>query len=206
MRVSTSDLRCASRVDGYIVTHDRTSDKVRFDGKNEDQFRPRAARARSTASARTPLHRQLEQALREAIRDGRLPGHDRAALDPRARAQLGVSRGIVVEAYEQLVAEGYLASRRAARRASPATPRSPSRPPPDRPSPRRSSSTSGPAARTSSEFPRAVWLRSLRRVLTDAPSERLTYLGRPRHPGAARRARHVPQPGPRRLPPIRPTS
>src|SRR5262245_1065750 len=58
-----------------------------------------------------PLHRQLEDALRTAIRSGRLaPG---AAL-PSSRAladQLDVSRGIVVGAYEQLVAEGYLAAR-----------------------------------------------------------------------------------------------
>jgi len=45
-----------------------------------------------------PLHRQLERALRTAIRDGRLQA---AATLPSSRAlaaQLGVSRGIVVEA------------------------------------------------------------------------------------------------------------
>ena len=58
-----------------------------------------------------PLHRQLEDALRTAIRDGRLaPG----ATLPSSRAladQLEVSRGIVVGAYEQLTAEGYLTAR-----------------------------------------------------------------------------------------------
>ena len=56
-----------------------------------------------------PLHRQLEQGIREAVRSGRLAAG--AAL-PSTRAlavQLAVSRGIVVEAYEQLGAEGYLA-------------------------------------------------------------------------------------------------
>ena len=58
-----------------------------------------------------PLHRQLEQGLRDAIRDGRLPAATPRCRRRRALAdQLGVSRGIVVEAYEQLVAEGYLAS------------------------------------------------------------------------------------------------
>jgi GntR family transcriptional regulator/MocR family aminotransferase len=59
-----------------------------------------------------PLRRQLEQALRSAVRSGRLvPGSALPA--SRALAQeLGVSRGLVVESYTQLVAEGYLAARR----------------------------------------------------------------------------------------------
>ncbi|MBA2371801.1 MAG: GntR family transcriptional regulator, partial [Chloroflexi bacterium] len=58
-----------------------------------------------------PLHRQLERELRTAIRVGRLAA---ATAVPSSRAlarQLGVSRGVVVEAYEQLTAEGYLSSR-----------------------------------------------------------------------------------------------
>ena len=54
---------------------------------------------------------QLERQLRDGIRSGRLrPG---APLPPsRALAeQLGVSRGVVVDAYSQLVAEGYLTAR-----------------------------------------------------------------------------------------------
>src|SRR5947209_7312574 len=57
-----------------------------------------------------PLHRQLEQELRTAIRAGRLA--DGFVL-PSTRGladELGISRGVVVEAYEQLVAEGYLSS------------------------------------------------------------------------------------------------
>jgi GntR family transcriptional regulator/MocR family aminotransferase len=61
-----------------------------------------------------PLHRQLERQLRDAIREGRLrPGVSLPA--SRALAQdLGVSRGVVVEAYTQLAAEGYLLGRRGA--------------------------------------------------------------------------------------------
>src|SRR5262245_46746529 len=58
-----------------------------------------------------PLHRQLERGLRDAVRSGRLAA---GATLPSTRAlavQLGVSRGIVVEAYEQLSAEGYLVTR-----------------------------------------------------------------------------------------------
>ncbi|HWT94298.1 MAG TPA: winged helix-turn-helix domain-containing protein, partial [Solirubrobacteraceae bacterium] len=61
-----------------------------------------------------PLHAQLERALRDAIRAGTLvPG---AAL-PSTRAlarELGISRGVVFEAYGQLAAEGYLVARQGA--------------------------------------------------------------------------------------------
>ena len=57
-----------------------------------------------------PLHRQIETSIRDAIRAGRLP---RGSSLPPSRvlaADLGVSRGVVVEAYQQLASEGYLAS------------------------------------------------------------------------------------------------
>ena len=74
------------------------------------------------------LHRQLERGLQEAIRKGRL-GAGAALPSTRSLAdELGVSRGVVVEAYEQLVAEGYLESRpggktRVAARAAATVPR-----------------------------------------------------------------------------------
>src|SRR5260370_21359722 len=61
--------------------------------------------------ARIPLHRQIETSIRDAIRAGRLA---RGSSLPPTRvlaADLGVSRGVVVEAYQQLTAEGYLSSR-----------------------------------------------------------------------------------------------
>ena len=54
-----------------------------------------------------PLRRQLEDALRVAIRSGRLtPG---SVLPPSRDLadQLEVSRGVVVDSYAQLAAEGY---------------------------------------------------------------------------------------------------
>ena len=56
------------------------------------------------------LHRQIEASIRDGIRAGRLARG--IALPPtRLLARdLGVSRGVVVEAYQQLVAEGYLTS------------------------------------------------------------------------------------------------
>ena len=123
-----------------------------------------------------PLHSQLEQELRTAIRSGRLQSE---AVLPSTRAlasQLGLSRGVVVEAYEQLIAEGYLTSQAGgatrvcskvaeAMAIAPATPPAPSK---------RIDFTYGRPDVT--QFPRQVWLRSLRRVLNEAPSDRLTYL------------------------------
>jgi GntR family transcriptional regulator/MocR family aminotransferase len=58
-----------------------------------------------------PLRAQLERELRAAIRAGRL--HAGAKLPPsRVLAdELQISRGVVVEAYSQLAAEGYLVAR-----------------------------------------------------------------------------------------------
>ena len=122
------------------------------------------------------LHHQLEGALRDAIRAGRLASESALPSSRALADQLGLSRGVVVEAYEQLVAEGYLASRPGGvtRVASTATP-------PPRP---RASLASRPGLRFDfaygrpdvREFPRQAWLRCLRRVLNDMPAERMSYL------------------------------
>src|SRR6476661_1661944 len=125
-----------------------------------------------------PLHSQLEQGLRGSIRSGRLAA---GSIMPSTRSlagQLGLSRGVVVEAYEQLVAEGYLTSQPggATRVCTNATERGPER----------GSITQAPSYRIDfgygrpdvSQFPRAAWLRSLRRVLNATPNDRLSYLDR----------------------------
>jgi len=58
-----------------------------------------------------PLRSQLEQALRSSIQAGRLQSGDLLPPSRRMAAELGVSRGLVVDCYAQLAAEGYLASR-----------------------------------------------------------------------------------------------
>jgi GntR family transcriptional regulator/MocR family aminotransferase len=123
-----------------------------------------------------PLHAQLEQELRGAIRSGRLSA---SSVLPSSRAlagQLGLSRGVVVEAYEQLVAEGYLNSRPGGATAvadraveAPSTP---------------ASSQALPSIRIQfgygrpdvTQFPRQVWLRSIKRVLNEAPADRFGTL------------------------------
>ena len=60
------------------------------------------------------LGRQLAQALRVAIRNGDLRGGEPLPSTRALAEALGVARGTVVEAFEQLVAEGFLESRRGA--------------------------------------------------------------------------------------------
>src|SRR5450755_3525746 len=61
------------------------------------------------------LGAQIEDQLRRAIRDGALrPGAGVPSTRDLAR-QLGVSRRVVVDAYAQLAAEGYLSLRQGAR-------------------------------------------------------------------------------------------
>jgi GntR family transcriptional regulator/MocR family aminotransferase len=130
----------------------------------------------------TPLHAQLERELRAAIRSGRLAAGS-ALPSTRAFAdQLALSRGVVVEAYEQLVAEGYLTSRpggstRVGDRAIQTAAGVPS-------GPGASAGPSAPEIRINfgygrpdvTEFPRQLWLRSIRRVLNEVPSDRFNYL------------------------------
>jgi GntR family transcriptional regulator/MocR family aminotransferase len=137
-----------------------------------------------------PLHAQLEQELRQAIRAGRLGA---GAVLPSTRAlaaQLALSRGVVVEAYEQLVAEGYLVSQPGgATRVSIAN---------ARPLPVATSRTDASVYRIDfgygrpdvTQFPRHAWLRSLRRVLNEAPSDRLSHLD---HRGAPELRRPSPR-------------
>jgi GntR family transcriptional regulator/MocR family aminotransferase len=125
------------------------------------------------------LRAQLEGQLRDAVRSGRLaPGVALPSSRSLAR-ELGVSRGVVVDAYAQLAAEGYLVSRQgAATRVSDAA----------SPAPGAAGAAAAeqlprfdfrPGGPDVSLFPRAAWLASLRRALRTAPHARLDY-GDPR--------------------------
>src|SRR3954470_15314696 len=54
------------------------------------------------------LQRQVEDQLRAAIRDGRLAAGERLPASRALASDLGVSRGVVSDAYMQLAAEGWL--------------------------------------------------------------------------------------------------
>jgi len=59
-------------------------------------------------SAATPLHRQLYEGLRQAILAGRLPAGMRLPSTRALAHDLAISRNTVLDAYAQLLAEGYL--------------------------------------------------------------------------------------------------
>jgi GntR family transcriptional regulator/MocR family aminotransferase len=61
-----------------------------------------------------PRHAALEDALRAAIRTGRLAAGTRLPSTRALAGDLGLARGTVVEAFAQLVAEGYLDARHGA--------------------------------------------------------------------------------------------
>jgi GntR family transcriptional regulator/MocR family aminotransferase len=134
------------------------------------------------------LRAQLEAELREAIRSGRLHA-DTALPSTRALArELGVSRGVVVEAYAQLTAEGYLRSRQGAatRVASVAALAAPA----SAVGATRDSAVRydfRPQVPDLAAFPRRAWLASMRRAVVAAPDSRLGY-GDPRGAVELRRA------------------
>ncbi len=126
-----------------------------------------------------PLHEQIERELRERIRSGRMPGDMRLPSTRALAQELGVSRGVITEAYGQLAAEGYLAMRqgapvRVAKAVRAASPRAPAR----------SLLESyayhfHPGLPDLAGFPRETWLRSVRAALRDSPLAAVGY-GDPR--------------------------
>jgi GntR family transcriptional regulator/MocR family aminotransferase len=128
-----------------------------------------------------PLHLQLEAQLRDGIRDGRLTAGARLPSSRALAAELGVSRGVVVEAYGQLVAEGYLVVRPGAAPVVAAVPTAgtPARLQPAPPPPRHDLR---PGLPDLSAFPRAEWGRALRRALRDTPDADLGYPDPAGHP------------------------
>ena len=123
--------------------------------------------------------RGLEQALRDAIREGRISVGERLPATRVLARDLGVARGTVVEVYEQLIAEGYLTAHQGSgtqvARTAVAQP-APRPEPPAGPTPRYSFH---PGVPDPTAFPADQWVRALRRALRTVRPERLGY-GDPR--------------------------
>jgi GntR family transcriptional regulator / MocR family aminotransferase len=128
-----------------------------------------------------PLHAQIEGQLRAAVRSGRLPAGEQLPSSRALAAELGVSRGVVVEAYGQLAAEGYLAVRTgAAPRVAAGAVAAPLR------------TAGAPAASPRYDlrpgtpdlalFPRAAWAAAQRRALRSVPDADLGYPDPAGHP------------------------
>jgi GntR family transcriptional regulator / MocR family aminotransferase len=123
------------------------------------------------------LATQVAAELRTAIRSGRLAAGVRLPASRDLAGDLGTSRGVVVEAYQQLVAEGFLVARqgsgtRVADVLAAASTDDPAL-----------ASTTAPTIAYDlrvgtpdlSAFPRRVWLAALRQVLRGVPHEALGY-------------------------------
>ena len=155
--------------------------------------------------SRLPLHDQLEQRLREQIRGGRIAPAARLPSSRALAAQLGISRGVVLEAYAQLTAEGYLTASQGAPTRVAAAPAIERAPVPAAALGRRHHYDLDPGVPDLASFPRGSWMRSLRAVLRGAPFGALgpgdprgtpelrnaltSYLGRAR--GAAPEPEHM---------------
>ena len=128
------------------------------------------------------LRKGLTDALRDAVRGGRLAPGIRLPSSRTLAADLGIARNTVADAYADLVAEGWLTARqgsgtrvaRAAGRGAPAGL-----------DPRRRRAPAGlrhdlhPGTPDLSSFPRAEWLKASRRALNAAPNDAFGY-GDPR--------------------------
>jgi GntR family transcriptional regulator/MocR family aminotransferase len=120
------------------------------------------------------LREQLEGELRRAVRDGRLAIG--TALPPsRVLAhELGVARSVVVDAYGQLAAEGYLEARQGSgtrvRATHPRDPADGGRPRRPEPGPRLLGGLPEPAS-----FPRAQWQRHYRAAIGALSTSSLPY-------------------------------
>jgi len=120
----------------------------------------------------------LERALREAVRDGRLPPGTRLPSSRALATDFGLARGTVTQAYEQLVAEGFLTARprsgvEVAARPVPARTAGPrlSR---EWPEPIRGADLR-PGLPDLSLFPRREWLQATKHVLQTVPNSTFGY-------------------------------
>jgi GntR family transcriptional regulator/MocR family aminotransferase len=124
--------------------------------------------------SRRPLRAQLEDGLRDAVRTGRLAPRSRLPASRALAADLGVSRRLVVDAYAQLLAEGYLVARAGAGTFVAETAAA-SAPAASDPPARRLAFDFFPGNPDLSAFPRRAWLRALRETLRHAPDQAFGY-------------------------------
>jgi GntR family transcriptional regulator/MocR family aminotransferase len=132
----------------------------------------------SLEPGRDPKRHQLARSIADAVREGRLRPQTRLPSSRDLAAQLGVSRGVVTDAYAHLAAQGFLETkpRRAPLVAAGAAS---SMDDPPEPPPQRVRFDFTPTTPDVALFPRNVWRKALDRALRTAPSTALDY-GDPR--------------------------
>lgn len=124
------------------------------------------------------LRAGLTEALREAVRSGRLAPDTRLPASRTLAADLGIARSTVTECYAELVAEGWLTAQqgsgtRVAHRAEPR--RAAGTTAPAGANRRRPTHGLLPGAADFAEFPRTQWLAAARRALTAAEHDAFGY-------------------------------
>ncbi|WP_232662336.1 MocR-like pyridoxine biosynthesis transcription factor PdxR [Pseudonocardia sp. TRM90224] len=128
----------------------------------------------------------LTSALRTGVADGRLAIGAKLPASRALAEQLGVSRGVVVEAYRRLTDEGLLSGRRGGGTSVSATVAVRDKEP-TAPAPATGGLDLSPGLPDLSSFPRQAWLRAEREVLAALPAAELGY-GDPRGTVALREA------------------
>lgn len=147
------------------------SQRVQSDIEIEDQLADLHLAVDRSAGG---LAGQIARELRESIRSGRLVRGARLPASRDLARDLGLSRGVVVEAYEQLVAEGFLEARVGAGTRVAAGPVG-------RPQEGRSGDPGTtyygyrPTSPDLTAFPRQAWLAAIRHVLATLPGDFLDY-------------------------------
>jgi GntR family transcriptional regulator/MocR family aminotransferase len=127
------------------------------------------------------LRKGLTDALREAVRTGRLAPGTRLPASRALAADLGIARNTVADAYADLVAEGWLTARQGSGTSvaiRPVSTPAAGPAPGDRPASRPVYDLV-PGTPDLSAFPRTAWLKAARRALAVAPHDALGY-GDPR--------------------------
>jgi len=122
-----------------------------------------------------PLHEQVERSIREGIRAGRLATGTRLPSTRALAAELGVSRGVVSEAYGQLAAEGYLLIRQGAPVRIARSVRTGERERPAQSLMPRFAYDFRPGLPDLAGFPSDRWMRSLRAAWREAPTDTVGY-------------------------------
>jgi GntR family transcriptional regulator / MocR family aminotransferase len=125
--------------------------------------------------AEAPLHEQVERSIRENIQAGRLAIGARLPSSRALASELGISRGVVTEAYSQLAAEGYLVTRQGAPVRVARTVRTIAARPPARSMLPSFPLHFHPGLPDLAGFPRDRWLRSLRSAWRQAPIDAVGY-------------------------------
>jgi GntR family transcriptional regulator / MocR family aminotransferase len=122
-----------------------------------------------------PLRSQLERGLRDAIRTGRLQPDERLPSSRELARELGVSRGLVLDCYTQLQAEGYLTSHSgSATRVAPGA-EAPPAPPPRTEAEVRPSIDFRHGTPDLASFPRRDWAWAMREASRDVTARELGY-------------------------------